>query len=238
MINIPLGAEIAIEIVNKEEKTIFLSEYGINNNIFPSQPSISKGENAANLPFYYNDDYYSNNDFHTQKLITTEYLGKMRGQQLARISVAPFQYNPVTNELKVVTKMEVKVIFKNTDITAHLANKQKYYSPEFEHLYKSCLNYLPMQEKEVITTSPIKYVIISDSAFQTALQPLVEWKTKKGFMVVEGYTNNPLVGNTTTSIHTYLKNMYDNSKLVYYRTLLTNLNTKSYVLDLFIYKYL
>lgn len=35
-----------------------------------------------------------------------------------------------------------------------------------------------------------------------------------------------------------LKNMYDNSKLVYYRTLLTNLNTKSYVLDLFIYKYL
>ncbi|MBT3622021.1 MAG: T9SS type A sorting domain-containing protein [Flavobacteriales bacterium] len=211
LINIPLGAEVAIEIVNKEEKTIFLSEYGINNNIFPSQPSISKGENAANLPFYYNDDYYSNNDFHTQKLITTEYLGKMRGQQLARISVAPFQYNPVTNELKVVTKMEVKVIFKNTDITAHLANKQKYYSPEFEHLYKSCLNYLPMQEKEVITTSPIKYVIISDSAFQTALQPLVEWKTKKGFMVVEGYTNNPLVGNTTTSIHTYLKNMYDNA---------------------------
>jgi len=211
LINIPLGAEVAIEIVNKEEKTIFLSEYGINNNIFPSQPSISKGENAANLPFYYNDDYYSNNDFHTQKLITTEYLGKMRGQQLARISVAPFQYNPVTNELKVVTKMEVKVIFKNTDITAHLANKQKYYSPEFEHLYKSCLNYLPMQEKEVITTSPIKYVIISDSAFQTALQPLVEWKTKKGFMVVEGYTNNPLVGNTTTSIQTYLKNMYDNA---------------------------
>ena len=211
LINIPLRAEVAIEIVNKEEKTIFLSEYGINNNIFPSQPSISKGENAANLPFYYNDDYYSNNDFHTQKLITTEYLGKMRGQQLARISVAPFQYNPVTNELKVVTKMEVKVIFKNTDVTAHLANKQKYYSPEFEHLYKSCLNYLPMQEKEVITTSPIKYVIISDSAFQTALQPLVEWKTKKGFMLVEGYTNNPLVGNTTTSIHTYLKNMYDNA---------------------------
>ena len=35
LINISLGAEVAIEIVNKEEKTIFLSEYGINNNIFP-----------------------------------------------------------------------------------------------------------------------------------------------------------------------------------------------------------
>ena len=42
----------------------------------------------------------------------------MRGQQLARISIAPFQYNPVTNELKVITKMEVKVVFKNTDISS------------------------------------------------------------------------------------------------------------------------
>ena len=135
----------------------------------------------------------------------------MRGQQLARISIAPFQYNPVTNELKVITKMEVKIIFKNIDLEGHKVNKQKYYSPEFEHLYKSCLNYIPMQEKDVITTYPVKYVIISDPAFQTALQPLVQWKTKKGFMVVEGYTNDPLVGNSTASIHAYLKDMYDNA---------------------------
>jgi len=211
LINIPLGSEVSVKIINKEEKIISLSDYGITNAIFPSQPSISKSEDANNVPFYYNEDYYANNRFNTHKLITTEYLGKMRGQQLARISVAPFQYNPVTNELKVVTKMEVKVVFKNTDITAHLANKQKYYSPEFEHLYKSCLNYMPMQEKDVITTYPVKYVIVSDPAFQSALQPLVQWKTKKGFMVVEGYTNDPAVGNTTASIHTYLKHMYDNA---------------------------
>jgi hypothetical protein len=211
LINIPLGAEVIVKIINKEEKTISLSDYGIHNLIFPSQPSISKSENAADVPFYFNEEYYSNNNFNTHKLITTEYLGKMRGQQLARISIAPFQYNPVTNELKVVTKMEVKVVFKNTDITAHLANKQKYYSPEFEHLYKSCLNYIPMQEKDVITTYPVKYVIVSDPAFQSALQPLVQWKTRKGFMVVEGYTNDPAVGSTTASIHAYLKYMYDNA---------------------------
>ena len=211
LINIPLGAEVIVEIINKEEKIIALSDYGIHNLIFPSQPSISKSENSANIPFYFNEDYYANNSFNTHKLITTEYLGKMRGQQLARISIAPFQYNPVTNELKVVTKMEVQVIFKNTDVAAHLANKQKYYSPEFEHLFKSCLNYIPMQEKDIITTYPVKYVIVSDPQFQSALQPLVQWKTKKGFMVIEGYTNDPAVGNTTASIHAYLKNMYDNA---------------------------
>jgi hypothetical protein len=154
LINIPLGSEISVKIINKEEKIISLSDYGIYNLIFPSQPSISKGENAEDVPFYFNEEYYANNDFYAHKLITTEYLGKMRGQQLARISIAPFQYNPVTNELKVVTKMEVKVIFKNTDFEGHKINKQKYYSPEFEHLFKSCLNYMPMQEKDVITTYP------------------------------------------------------------------------------------
>lgn len=213
LINIPFGSTVEIKVLNTEEQIISLSDYGIDNLIFPSQPSISKGENAADVPFYFNEDYYAKNDFYTHKLITTELLGKMRGQQLARISVAPFQYNPVTNQLKVVTKLEVKVIFKNTDITSHLSNKQRYYSPEFEHLFKSCLNYLPMQEKDVITTYPVKYVIIADPAFQTALQPLVQWKTKKGFMVVQGYTNDPLVGNTDVSIHAYLKNMYDNATI-------------------------
>jgi hypothetical protein len=210
LINIPLGSEVSVKIINKEEKIISLADYGIYNLIFPSQPSISKGENAEDVPFYFNEEYYANNDFYAHKLITTEYLGKMRGQQLARISISPFQYNPITNELKVVTKMEVKVIFKNTNFEGHKRNKQKYYSPEFEHLFKSCLNYLPIQEKDVITTYPVKYVIVSDPAFQSALQPLVQWKTKKGFHVVEAYTNDPSVGNTTASIHTYLKDMYDN----------------------------
>ncbi len=213
LINVPFGSTVEIKVLNTEEQIISLSDYGIDNLIFPSQPSISKGENAEDVPFYFNEEYYAKNDFYAHKLITTEYLGKMRGQQLARISVAPFQYNPVTNELKVITKMEVKVIFKNTDITSHLANKQRYYSTEFEHLFKSCLNYLPMQEKDVITTYPVKYVIVADPAFQAALQPLVQWKTKKGFMVVEAYTNDPLVGNTATSIQAYLQNMYDNATI-------------------------
>jgi hypothetical protein len=210
LINIPLGSEVSVKIINKEEKIISLSDYGIDNLIFPSQPSISKAENAEDVPFYFNKEYYAKNDFYTKKLITTEYLGKMRGQQLARISIAPFQYNPITNELKIITKMEVKIIFKNIDLEAYKVNKQKYFSEEFEHLYKSCLNYMPIQDKDIITTYPVKYVIISDPAFQSALQPLVQWKTKKGFHVVEAYTNNPLVGNTTVSIHTYLKDMYDN----------------------------
>ena len=61
---IPIGAEISVHIINKEEKSISLSDYGITNIIFPSQPSISKSEDAASVPFYFNEEYYSNNDFY------------------------------------------------------------------------------------------------------------------------------------------------------------------------------
>ncbi len=211
LINIPFGATVAIKILNKEEQIISLSDYGIDNLVFPSQPSISKGENAEDAPFYFNKAYYSNDGFYDTDIVTTERLGKMRGQQLARLSVAPFQYNPTTNELKVITKLEVKITFNNIDLEGHKTNQQKYYSPEFNHLFKTCINYIPSQQKDVITTYPVKYVIIADPAFQAAIQPLVDWKTRKGFMVVQGYTNDPLVGNTTTSIHAFIKNMYDNA---------------------------
>ena len=210
LINVPFGSTVAIKILDKEETIISLSDYGIDNLIFPSQPSLSKSENSEDVPFYFNEEYYNYDGFYTNDLVTTELLGKMRGQQLARLSVAPFSYNPTTNELKVVTKLEVKIIFKNIDSVGHKTNKQKYYSPEFNNLFKECINYIPSEVKDVITTYPVKYVIISDPAFESTLQPLVDWKTKKGFIVVEGYTNDPNVGNTTTSIHAFIKDMYDN----------------------------
>ena len=87
LINIPFGAEATIHIINKEEKMISLSDYGIDNFIFPAQPSISKSENAETAPFYFNENYYIKDKFYTKDLVTTEYLGKMRGHQLGRISI-------------------------------------------------------------------------------------------------------------------------------------------------------
>jgi hypothetical protein len=45
--------------------------------------------------------------------------------------------------------------------------------------------------------------------FEAQLQPFVEWKTKKGFHVIEGYTNDPQVGTTTFSIKSYIQGLYN-----------------------------
>ena len=209
LIRVPFGSEMAIKILNTEDTIIDLSDFGYEIPVFPNQPSVSKS--AIDFPFYMNETYYNLDKFTGNDLVTTELLGKMRGQQLARLKVSPIQYNPSTNQLKIITKMEVKIIFKNINISEDVSNRMKYYSPEFETLFKSCVNYTSVAEKDVITTYPVKYVIIADPMYQAALQPLVDWKKKKGFLVVEEYTNNPSVGTTNTSIHTFIKDMYDNA---------------------------
>lgn len=208
LIQVPSGAIIDIEVLKTKEEIIALSDYGIHLPIIPLQPSISKGENAEEVPFYINEATYLENTFLEENLIRTEHLGKMRGQQLARLTISPISYNPATNELKIITSAEVQISFKNINTTESALENQKYYSPEFQHLYKKCVNYLPPSTKDVITTYPVKYIIVSDPSFQTALQPLIEWKTKKGFTVIEAYTNDPNVGNTTSSIYNYIKDLY------------------------------
>ena len=207
LISVPYDAEINIEIIHKESKKVKLSEFGINQYILPRQPSISKGSTADEIVFHINNKIYKEDRFFQDNIVSTELLGKMREVQLARIIISPFSYNPQKQELEIITSLEIKVSFTN----ASEENNQMFYSAEFEHLYKKCINYLPPSPEDIITTYPVKYVIISDPLFQTPLQPLIEWKTKKGFHVVESYTNDPNVGTTTASIKSYVQGLYDNA---------------------------
>ncbi len=212
LIRIPLNADLSIQILNIEEKIVDVADFGYDNlKVFPNQPSILKSQSLDDVPFYFDQDYYQIDDFIDHDLVKVEMLGNMRGQKIARLSISPVYYHPKSNKLRIVTRVEAKIVFKNFNIDEDIQMRKRYYSPEFESLYKSFVNYTSPFHKDVITTYPVKYVIISDPLFQNVLQPFIEWKRKKGFLVVEEYTNNPLVGNTTSSIHTYIKDLYDNA---------------------------
>ena len=208
LISVPNGSEVDVNIINKASKKIKLSDFGIIDKILPNQPSISKSANEDEIIFHINESSYKIDDLSKEKLVSTEFLGKMRGVQLARIIISPFSYNPVKQEIEVVTNLEIEIKF---NLKNNQNINQTYYSAEFEHLYKKCINYLPPTPEDIITTYPVKYVIVSDPLFQNALQPFVEWKTKKGFHIIEAYTNDPNVGTTTTSIKSFVENLYNNA---------------------------
>ena len=114
LISVPNNAKIDIKIINKISKKIKLSDFGVNDKVFPHQPSISKGANQDEIIFYLNDLIYNQDDFINDKIVSTEFLGRMREVELARIIISPFSYNPIKQELEIITNLEIEVNFSES----------------------------------------------------------------------------------------------------------------------------
>ncbi len=213
LIEIPLGATIRMNIKSSTYVDINIGSLGITYPVMPYQPSLSKSDDPAKAEFKYNAATYSLNQFVAHDLASVTAVGTMRGVNVGRLEIAPILYNPAKNQLRVYTSMVVEIVFENADVAATVNQKQKYFSPYFEASFDKFLNYKEITNKSNFTKYPVKYVIVSDPMFQAQLQSFVQWKTKKGFTVVEAYTNNAAVGNTTTSIKAYLQGLYTSATL-------------------------
>ena len=211
IIEIPLNADVKIKVISKTEKEFYLPDYGVNFSLIPAQPSLSKSAQAEDAKFEYNAATYSKNEFLTQDIVSFSKLGIMRGANLSLLLFKPVNYNPVSKKIKVITDIEFEISFENADYVSTEELKAKTNSMYFSSIYNNFIINTTNEEKSNLTQYPVKYVIVSDPMFQTALQPFVQWKTKKGFTVVEAYTNNPLVGATTNSIKGYLQNLYNSA---------------------------
>jgi hypothetical protein len=211
LIEIPIGSVPYIKVVSYTVTYYKLSDYGISNQLIPSQPSAWKNPKRQVAEFQFNKTTYSANQFNSDELVTVDILGIMRGIRLARLNIAPIQYNPVTNTIRVYNDIEVEITFPGADVVQTIDLKKKTYSHYFESMYDDqLLNYKKVHSaRDTMTKYPVKYVIVADPMFQSALQPFIQWKTKKGFTVIEAYTNNSAVGTTTTSIKNYLQGLYN-----------------------------
>lgn len=218
LIELPYGAEAEVHLKNIRVQTISLQDNGIGNLLLPAQPPVSKSTDPDELPFIINKDIYQTDDWYGQELARVINLGTMRGVRIARLEIAPFLYNPVTGELRITTGFDCEITFKGAlpEITGR--EKARVYSPWFEADFSRLINHQKPGTDggdALIDVAPVTYIIVADPMFESALQPFIQWKTKKGFNVVEAYTNNPEVGSTTTSIRNYLSNFYQNPPVGY-----------------------
>jgi PKD repeat protein len=209
LFEVPVGAEMKVNITASTYKEYSLKELGITNFIIPAQKSVEKARDPYFENFVINTDTYQKNELLGQELVSVKYLGEKRAQRMARLEIAPIQYNPATGIIRVYDKIDAKIEFIGADIQATIQHKKELASPYYAAINSKLINN-NFGAKELITTAPATYIIVSDPMFEDALQAFVDWKTKKGFNVVLALTNDPNVGNSTTSIHDYLQNFYDN----------------------------
>lgn len=210
LIQVPVGAGFEINIIHSSFTDYKLSDFGIASAIIPAQSPLSKHiTDPGQIPFVMNLAAYNQNRFTDAPLLNVTYVGIMRAVVLARLDISPVQYNPVTGTLRVYSRIEARVTFTHPDLLATNGLLDKYSSPWYQALYSRIPDYAKSTDS-LLTSSPSTFVIISHYSFKNSLGRFIAWKTRKGFRVIAGYTDNPAVGSTTSSIKSYLQNLYNN----------------------------
>ena len=210
LIEIPLCDSVVATISNAQYDEFDASELGIMHSIYPVQNSYPKSYRGEKT-FVQNQQVYQTNSFYAEPLVSVQKSGTMRDVTMAEISVAPVQYNPVTNRVRVYKSMDVTVTFVNANIPGTYELKSRYGSPMFKVASNAVIN--PMETRDEFSGAPIKYLIIANSMFagNDNLEQFIAWKKRLGYIVVAAYTNDPAVGTTTTSIKNYIMTHVNNA---------------------------
>jgi len=154
-----------------------------------------------------NMDYYGTDEFYPNKPVRLIKGGIMRGKRVVRLEIYPVLYNPVKEELRLLSHITIKFKFNDTGDQT-LKNPDRLSSLSFDRLNAGNLVLIPAQQTAQWNNKRQEgYLIITPDEFVAPLEPLVEWKRQKGYNVKLARTSE--TGADTTGIRNYIQKVYD-----------------------------
>lgn len=221
LIEIPQNATVSVQLSDVKEEPVKLNDVAPGRMIVPCQPPRAKIQSSKDQPFHFSETTYQNNAFIEPEKVTVEILGTLRSTRLARVSLCPFRYNPVTNQLMVTTSMTVNLSFDSADLAYTQQIKKKYGNPVFtanKGIIKNSIS--SNQTKDAIIydtmTYPLTYVVVASDAYlqNATLRDFIAWKSLMGYRVIEANTDNIFTDPSTANdkrnkLKRYLKDLYD-----------------------------
>lgn len=205
LIEVPLGAEITLELIDSEVQTIKLAEHGLNPMIAPVQPGQPKCEGyvpgGEPLAEFYENGFYPESPI----AIVDEFV--MRGHRVVNVQMRPVRYNGATGELETRASMSFKLLLSGSDMDLTIQEADRLNAEPFNNiLAPTVLNFNQGRPVAVPNTAE-RILIITADAFESTLADLVTLKQSQGFDV--SVVNLTTVGgNTTTAIKNYIKAQY------------------------------
>lgn len=162
------------------------------------QKSIKEGKDE-------DAEYFYSEPEKVTPIISIEREGTMRGVSLGRLQFHPMRYHPEENTLVIYHSIH----FTASQENQNLISEGNALSEPFARAMASVVRDKSLTYKKRLTKEEVvSMVILSDTMFRASLQPLIEWKIRKGFRIIEAYTSDPDVGSTPTEIKNYLSNLY------------------------------
>ncbi|RZK12338.1 MAG: T9SS type A sorting domain-containing protein [Flavobacterium sp.] len=193
---VPNSGDISIEVTFDGYKDFE------NINILPSKGSLKRNINPESVPYVFGASY-SVNDFFPKKLAAVSQPYLFRDTRGITVTFYPYQYNPVTKILRVYHNLKVTVVTDklkqgiNEKVTRTSGNTT------FQSIYNA--HYLNSVASANSVTASGEMLILTKNSYQTAIQPLINWKNESGIKTT--VVTIP-TGLTSSSIKTILNNYY------------------------------
>ncbi len=211
LVSIPVGAKPVVEVTNIRTRMISLADFGVTGQIMPAQPSLSKSDDPAQVPFVFSAETYNRTEVRPE-LIRLVPQGRLRAMNISRLEVSPVTYYPTTGQLEVVESMDVSISFDAADFAGTTDLITRTYSPFFEHLYAGMAGTTGFHDSYPDRVGDlVTMVVVTPPMFAGQLQDFVAWKTERGFNTILAVTGTPEVGSTNTDIQSYLHGLYNNA---------------------------
>ena len=174
--------------------------------LIPSKGNLSRLQDPNSIPWEYNETYQQNAFFPgaLAKMGNPFIQNQFRAQA---IHFFPFQYNPITQVLRVYDEIEIAV--QPTDEAG--SNPLTHASPKTNALRKEMyeqqfINYGAHQDRYATINEIGNMLVITHGSYMDEIAPWVEWKKEKGIDVrVIDVANVP----TVAAMNAYIETMYN-----------------------------
>ena len=162
---------------------------------------------------------YNTNSFYPSNPFQISPVDQIRGTDVVMLGITPFQYNPVTRELKVYKNIKIDLTFEGGNGTfGNDAFRSPYWDPimadnilNFPSLPK--INYPERMQKMRLVKSPAtsecEYIIICPTGpdFVRWADSLANWRNQQGILT-RVFTLDDVGGNTESAIQSFIDNAY------------------------------
>ena len=203
LIVIPFCTSINVSVESAVYDTIMLPDLPV----APLQPSRSKSDTGG-YKFFLDEKRYAEDRYDHQPLLTVESLGIARDRNLARITFAPVQVNPVSKQAIVCRSADITLHYIGADSAATIEHYRRYNTQAFGSA--PTINHL-ISAKDGNNASPLRMVIVAPSSLRCRrLDQFADWKRRQGMLVDFCYYNEQGL-NSASSIATYLTSLYSNA---------------------------
>ncbi len=206
-LRIPHGAEVSPMIVSSHTEEFALSKLRAAGRLVPVQPPLEKLP-GAKPDFRIDRAAYSIDSYSDAALVRIESYPVIRGHSLAVVEVRPLDYNPLAGTVKIHTDLRLRFNFTGGDLSRTKANLDRYNSAHFNRMVNDLVKNPGVFAADSLPDPPGLLVICPDiSDYISALQPLLNWKSGKGFHT--SLVTTTQTGASAQLIKDYITNAYN-----------------------------